>query len=217
MNTFSIDSRGMVEQLAAELERRILMGDLSPGTPLRESRLAEDLGLSRNTVREALRSLAPGGLVRHSPRRGFFVSQLSEDQVRDLYRAREVLELAAVAEPIEVLRDLIPEFESAVTLFDPDDALTGFDADHHFHTTLVSALGSDKLMAVFESLLGELRLVMTSTDLRMGASTQWLEEHEPMIEMIRTGDQPALARELREHLRWHEDSVCTAISAGPVS
>ncbi len=215
MQSISIDTRGVVERLAAELEKRILTGELPPGSPLRESRLAHDLGLSRNTVREALRSLVAGALVRHSPRSGFSVTVLSEEDVRDLYRARAVLELAAAEQPMETLRELVPELERAVALFDPADPLTGFEADHLFHTTLVGALGSRRLVVVLANLLAELRLVMTSVDLQMETPTQWRREHEPLIERIREGDRDGLVRGLRDHLLHHEDSAGAMIAASP--
>ena len=70
----------------------ILDGRLVPGTHLRETQVARSLGVSRNTLREALRSLAEHGLVTHHPHRGVVVTDLTVDDVADLFRLRLVLE-----------------------------------------------------------------------------------------------------------------------------
>jgi DNA-binding transcriptional regulator YhcF (GntR family) len=83
-------------RVAETLRDHILSGRLAPGTPLRETQLSASLGVSRNTLREALRGLAEQGLVTHRPHHGVVVTDLTEDDVADLYRLRSVVELAAL-------------------------------------------------------------------------------------------------------------------------
>ena len=86
----------VADQAAAILRQRILDGELRPGTPLQEVLLANSLGVSRNTMREAMRILSIEGLLKRSLHRGVAVSQLSLKDVQEIYRLRRMLEITAV-------------------------------------------------------------------------------------------------------------------------
>src|SRR3954465_15720146 len=85
------------QQVADALSERILAGAFPPGDRLRESAIATELGIARNTVREAVRILQLGGLVRHEVNRGAVVISPTAENVDALYTARERLETAAVS------------------------------------------------------------------------------------------------------------------------
>ena len=89
------------QQLAAGLASRIVAGAFAPGDRLRESAIAAELGVARNTVREAVRILELSGLVRHEVNRGAVVISPTPEKVEALYAARERLETAAVSRPAE--------------------------------------------------------------------------------------------------------------------
>ena len=91
-----ITRQSTADQVAALLRERIVRGELQPGTPLREVPLAASIGISRNTMREAIRALVHEGLVRHNVHRGVTVTKLTENDVADIYRVRRLLECAAV-------------------------------------------------------------------------------------------------------------------------
>lgn len=86
------------ERAAEELREGIVTGSLAPGTPLREVTLAAELGVSRNTLREALRLLATEGLVSQRLHKGAVVNTMSTDRIRDIYLVRRTIELRAVEE-----------------------------------------------------------------------------------------------------------------------
>src|ERR1700761_3767740 len=86
------------ERAASELRQRIASGELRPAQRLAEERLARELQVSRNTLRESFRLLAHDGLVDHVVNRGVFVRQLAEHDVRDLYRLRRMVESSALRE-----------------------------------------------------------------------------------------------------------------------
>src|SRR2546423_760865 len=73
------------DQVATALREKIFSGELRPGTPLQEVAMAASVGVSRNTLREAIRQLVHEGLVRHSVHRGAAVTELSEDDIADIY------------------------------------------------------------------------------------------------------------------------------------
>src|SRR5215469_2467515 len=76
---------------AATLRERIFIGDLPPATPLRETSIAAELGISRNTLREALRQLAAEGLIEQQLYKGAVVRTMTVEDVRDVYRVRRAL------------------------------------------------------------------------------------------------------------------------------
>src|SRR5437868_425015 len=115
----------VADQVAAVLRQRILTGELRPGTSLQEISLSSSLGVSRNTMREAMRILSLEGLLRRSIHRGIAVSQLSLEDVQEIYHLRRVLEISAVeaakAPPPELLRELfaaLEQYEESVELRD---------------------------------------------------------------------------------------------------
>lgn len=83
---------GLQDFVARRLAKAIASGDLPPGTRLSPARLAEDLGVSHIPVREALAALEAVGQVKRIPRVGFFVAELSTDDIEDIYHWRQVLE-----------------------------------------------------------------------------------------------------------------------------
>ncbi|RYF40666.1 MAG: GntR family transcriptional regulator, partial [Comamonadaceae bacterium] len=80
------------EDVAARLRERIFAGDLAPGAFLEEARLCEELEISRTPLREALKVLTAEGLVRHEPRRGCFVNQVTEQDLDDIFPVIALLE-----------------------------------------------------------------------------------------------------------------------------
>src|ERR1051325_11099956 len=94
--SLSLEHSSTVDRVADELRRAVFEGELESGTPLREVALAESLGVSRPTVREALAVLVAEGLATREPNRGVSVSSPDPDSVRDVSTARVVLETAGV-------------------------------------------------------------------------------------------------------------------------
>lgn len=201
----SIDRRSTTEQVAGILREAILSGDLLPGTPLREVQLAEQIGVSRNTVREASRTLAAEGLVHYKRNRGVVVTELSSPEVDEIYRARGILEWAG----IEALRDsraggvfttlegLVDTIEAA---FAAEDAAGVFEGDQAFHATLVACLGNSRLQHCYASLRQELRLALTLTEWSRTELGRKRDDHRVLLDAIRTGSSQQARRALGDHL-----------------
>jgi DNA-binding GntR family transcriptional regulator len=195
-----------VERIADGICDLILRGEVEPGTPLRESELQATVGVSRNTIREALRLLERDGLVTYYAYRGVTVTELTHADVVDLFRARMALELSAVgaAQSMskadrKVLEEARKAREAAVA---NGDWHAAFEADISFHATLVAALGSDSLDTFFLALLRKLRLGFY---LGGGLSTEGrerdTEQHQRIAELLESGDYQGCREALREHLR----------------
>jgi DNA-binding GntR family transcriptional regulator len=175
----------------------ILDGGLAPGTHLREVHLAASLGVSRNTLREALRALVEQGLVTYNPHRGVVVTDLGAEEIADLYRLRHVIEGAALAAvtDVDALAGATDAFAAALARRDLVEAL---ECDFAFHRTLVAALGSSRLSAVHERAQGELRLALLHLD--RNYEPPQVEEHRRIVAALRAGDLPGAAAALDNHL-----------------
>lgn len=194
-----------VERIADGICDLILRGEVVPGTPLRESVLQEEIGVSRNTIREALRLLERDGLVTYSAYRGVTVTELSREDVEDLFRARLAIELSAVEQAASMgeaekrrLEEACEARESAVA---EGDLHAAFEADMSFHASLVTALRSEALSEFFLGLLRKLRLGFY---LGGGVSTEGrerdTEQHRRIAGLLREGDPEGCAAAVREHL-----------------
>src|SRR6476646_10902876 len=105
IGSVALDGRTLWQRVYDHLRAEILSGRLGPGAELAEVALAEQLGVSRGPIREAIGRLASEGLVTVRPRRGAVVSSLSKEEFLELYQVREALELMAVKLAVPRLGD----------------------------------------------------------------------------------------------------------------
>jgi DNA-binding GntR family transcriptional regulator len=193
----TLDRTTTGSQVERVLREMILDGRLAPGTHLRETQVAQSLGVSRNTLREALRSLAEHGLVTHHPHRGVVVTDLSVEDVADLFRLRLVLEQAGLAVLTET-----DELERATDAFaaalERGDGVEALEEDFRFHRALVAALGSDRLSAAHERAQGELRLVLFQLD--RDYEPPQVEEHRAIVAALEEGKRTIAEAALTAHL-----------------
>ena len=189
-------------RVAAAIREAIVGGKVAPGTALVERSLREALGVSRTTIREALRVLAQDGLVHHDPYRGVTVAQLSEQDVHDLFAARRTLELAGVeasgapaAAQVERLREAEAAFEAAVGR---GDWLAAFDADMALHAGLLAPIPSERLHAFFRATFEELRLgYLVVGGLETEALPRDREDHRAIVQRAGGRRRGALRRARR--------------------
>lgn len=208
----SLTPSSTVERVAEELRRSMFEGELGPGTPLREVALAEALGVSRSTVREALAVLVAEGLADRVTNKGTQVRRLDNEQVRDVGRARAVVEIAGVrrwSEADETERDAVRRALAAYSALRTSECTTAeFTAAHlEIHRSLAALTGSDRVVAFTESLHAEVRLALAEVDRSRGNSAEQVHSHSHLIDLLERGDLDAAAAELAEHLADAEDSM----------
>ena len=194
----------MVEQTCDILRERIRTGEIPPGTRLRQEVLAEELGISRTPLREAMRLLAADGLVELEPNRGAIVTALRHDDQVAFWEARLALEPAAArlaaerpsATGIEAMRTAIAEQRSARA--DGE----GFAANRAFHLALVAAAGNPHLDRFAETLwvraVGQSIYTAQSSDAAVVAA--YADQHAAMLAAIESGDAELAERLTREHI-----------------
>jgi DNA-binding GntR family transcriptional regulator len=178
--------------VTAELRRRILSGELAQGVRLVEDRLAEQLGVSRNPVREAIRVLAAEGFVKVTPRHGASVAVLSAEEAEELFDVRMALEglaarLAArksTPQSAGALRGVLDTAREAVA----DGRLERVaDLNTAFHAAVAEAAGNAYLNLVMGHMLQRVQWVFQQTA-HLRAPHSWTE-HLSLYEAIAAGDE----------------------------
>src|SRR5512146_605958 len=153
------------EAVADQLRDEILDGRLAAGSRLIETELADRFGVSRGPVRDALRELARVGLAVDLPRRGTFVSSLTERDLLEVYEIRRAIEEAAVrlmieragAADVAKLFDAVAATERA---YEGDDLAAAWEADMAFHRTYCRLSGNGRLLELFDGLASQTVLLM---------------------------------------------------------
>ena len=203
VRTIGADHVALREQVLAELRRRIVDGDYAQGERLTETRLADDFGVSRNPVREALRVVEAEGFVQILPRRGAVVATLDDTAVRDLFAVREQLETLAAglaaeratANDMAHLRRLLDQASSATDAKDFDLVA---ELNSAFHRGVIEVSGNRWLLSISAAMYHHVHWVF-----RVGAAQRaphsW-EEHNRLVEAIEARDPAAATTAAREHV-----------------
>lgn len=192
------------QQIANGLRDSILRSELMPGEPIREGAIAEQLGVSRNSVREAVRILERTGLIDYQMNRGGRVREPNRKDLNDLYAARLAIEVgaaeiapldryeAALEEPI---RDLRSALEGRV-------AEAAVMADLDFHAAAVAVAGSGRLDSLFRTILNELQLyvaVLSRVEGEPSDLDQVAVVHEQVWRAYLSGDRELIKDTLVSH------------------
>ena len=196
------------ERVADAVREEIVEGRLRPGSRLPEQRLCTALGVSRNTVREAMIQLLAERVLVREPHRGVFVAQPDREAVRDVYRARRVIEPGAVrsADPARVVtvRSAVDEGQNAAADGRWDDLAS---ANQHFHRALVALAGSPRLDQQMALLLAEMRLVFHRMPGVREFHEPYLERNACICALLEAGEREAAAEAVAEYLLVAEDHL----------
>ncbi len=205
MSVEPLQIESVVDRVYGALRGRILDGELTRGSRLRQEALAEELGVSRTPLREALRRLAAEGLVEFHPNRGAQVVDVTPDDVRRAYEARAIVEpgaarLAAVRRPAASLSAMRLAIDAER---DSPDRQSAYSASRAFHLALVRASENEHLIRAAEALW--VPGVAQAVYERQADESDLIEtdvvEHERIAAAVEGGD-PDLAEALaRHHIR----------------
>jgi DNA-binding GntR family transcriptional regulator len=187
-----------------EIRSMIVDGRLQPGARVGQAELADALGISRGSVREALRRLTGDGLVAFEVNRGFFVADVGLDGVLERLEARLLLEpaIARLAaerrseDDLAALRAAI-EAERAST-----DAVVAHDATRSFHVALIEATGSATLLKIFDGLwIADVgRRLIASRSSQAAWRSSDAAEHEAILAAVAARDGAAAEQAMRDHV-----------------
>lgn len=193
--------------VADSIRSAILSGLLRPGDTLVERRLAEQLGVSKTPVREALIALSATGLVVISPNRGVTVRALAPDDLRKAYEVRLLLEPWAVGRATRLAAPAIAA-EARQALDEAKSLLSGEDptalslANRRFHRALYAACGNELVTAQLDNVRDLAALGAVSVLWERWPT--WREEHEvheSILTAVQSADAPLAERLTRKHIR----------------
>ena len=200
VTTIGADHRPLRDKVVEELRRRIIDGEYAPGHRLTEDRLAEDFGVSRNPVREAIRVLEREGFLIALPRRGAVVASIDADDLENLFDVRLALEVLAAqlaAQRLDpdgatMLDALLAKAETTTTAAELSELNTAF------HAEVGRLSGNSLLTGIMESLHDRLRWIYRQTALERAHDSS--AEHAAIAVAIRAGDAEAAAQAARRHV-----------------
>jgi DNA-binding GntR family transcriptional regulator len=195
--------RRLVELVADEVRRLIVDGHWPPGQRLIETQVAEELGVSRNPVREAFRSLQAEGFIELEPRRGARVAVLSPDEAGHLFDVRGALESLAAGlaarrgdrPTIAALQAVVAEGSEAAASGDLNDLPS---LNTRYHELLCEASGNPQLIATMGPLRHRIQWVY-ATRVRDRAPASW-QEHAGIVEAVAAGDEPTARQRAADHI-----------------
>ena len=200
----SLDRSTLRERALDALRMAITSGQYRPGDHLGEVELGKHLGVSRGTVREALRHLQQEGLVTAGNRGMLRVSTVSPKEIRELFRGRAALEGLAVAEIIASpqRQDAAARLNDALAqLSDTDgDFAANLEADLGFHLLLCQLSGNSMLVEAWRYLEGRIRVTIMNCEERGAPTMMSRDRHAPIAEAIARGDVPAATRVVEQHM-----------------
>lgn len=210
-------AHGLAARAYAQVRDAILEGEHLPGEVLFETHLAGRLGMSRTPVREALQLLAREGFVEIIRNRGYLVSRLSIEDVRELFELRECLEgLATRSAALRVSDRQIAELQD---IYQRYARAQRWDAwlriGTEFHDRILALAGNARLAGILGALNAQIGLTRL-TQLRdvRGRRAEALVEHRAILDAICARDAEGAERYARAHVRRSSEATLRAFSAG---
>jgi len=201
-----LSPRALYEEVAELLRQQIFHRELEPGNWIDELKIARELGISRTPLREALKVLAAEGLVTMKVRRGAYVTEVSTQDLTDVYHLLSLLEsdaagvVALTATPLELeeLQALHQQLEESA-LPGTSNADAFFALNEKFHMRLLQIANNrwrDQLVADLRKVM---KLNRHNSLLKAGRMEESLREHRAIMQAITARDSQASIHRMREH------------------
>jgi DNA-binding GntR family transcriptional regulator len=195
-----------------ELKRQIMVGEIAPGTRMMEVELAEEMGVSRTPVREAIRKLEKEGLVTIEPRRGAYASDISAKDMVDILEVRQDLEGMAAGIAAQKITDegrielenIARKYKDSVDREDIEEIIKN---DEAFHKYIVSLSGNKtliKMVSQVQELALRFRYIYYEDFSRFKNQPS---EHQAIVDAIAGGDVAGARKYAEEHLAGLKDFV----------
>ena len=200
------------------IRKRILTGSFRPGQKINESESALKLDISRSPVREAFRILEREGLIMTLPRKGSYITDISPQDLKELFEIRELLECHAIN---GVKKRALKSSDEIVAMVEKigRELLKGYDALHvisGFHYDLVELSNNFRLTELYKMLAVSLRRYQAIYHSESGQRNISLEQHLGIFNFLKRGDYLQTKRLLKRHIRYvrniAERHVCKILS-----
>ncbi len=214
-----LDSYQPLREVVCEsLREAIRNGVLKPGERIMEIQLAEELGVSRTPVREAIRKLELEGYVVMMPRRGTYVASMSIRDINEIFEIRTALEslsngLAAdhiTDDELEHLQRLLVIIGSYIKEGNIEKIV---ETDIEFHDLMYHAARNERLVGIISNLRDQLTRFRTLSMSYPGRLEETLDEHRLIVEAIANGDRKAASKAAERHMENSEKTLLKAMEA----
>jgi len=202
------------------LREAIINGTLKPGERLMEVQLAEDMGVSRTPVREAIRKLELDGFVLMVPRKGAYVAGISTKEIADVFEVRAALEslaagLAAERITDEELGDLQRLMVGVNISSEAGDLERVVQSDTDFHDLIFKASRNNRLVQIINKLREQIQRFRSTSLSYPGRIKETIEEHKKLLGAISDRDIELARNVAREHIENAENSMLEALRGHP--
>jgi DNA-binding GntR family transcriptional regulator len=200
------------DQVAQQLRDQIFAGELSPGAFVDETRLCEQLAISRTPLREALKVLTAEGLIRHEPRRGCFVNEVTEQDLDEIFPVIALLEGRCAFEAaqqatdtdIAALEGLHQQLQSSA---DQGRIPDYYSANYAIHEAIIAMAGNKWLAQVISDLRKILKLARLQQLNAPGRLAQSLAEHMAIFAALKARDAEGADAAMRTHLTRQREAL----------
>ncbi len=215
----TLDSYKPLREIVFEtLRDAIINQTLEPGERLMEIQLAEEMGVSRTPVREAIRKLELEGLVIMVPRKGAYVAGISVKDIHEVFEVRASLEgLAASLAAQRITPEELDEMEKSLFLeageLEGNNLRSIVEIDTTFHDLLYKAARNEKLFQMVNNLQEQLQRFRSASLARPGRSKTALEEHRKILEALALRDGKLAQKLAVEHIESAETAMMASIES----
>jgi DNA-binding GntR family transcriptional regulator len=204
MSAVSLAPRALYEEVAELLRQRIFRRELEPGSWIDEVRLAQEYGISRTPLREALKVLAAEGLVTMKVRRGAYVTEVSEQDLAEVYHLLSLLESDAAG--VVAARATDAQLAELRGIHDELEASTGdrdrfFSINERFHMRLLDIAGNRWRNQMVADLRKVMKLNRHNSLLKAGRIQESLAEHRRVMRALAKRDASGAMQRMQEHFR----------------
>jgi len=202
----------LYQEVAERLRQRIFAHELTPGDWIDEQKLAEQYGISRTPLREALKVLAAEGLVDLKPRRGCYVTEISRQDIDDIFPLMAMLEgrcafiAVQLAKPADI-RDLKAIHEKLELAAKESRIDAFFEANQEFHRRIQELTNNRWLLSVIQDLRKVLKLSRLHSLSLEGRLQQSLEEHRVIMAAFEAGDAEQAEKSMHDHLLYGREAL----------
>ncbi|MBF5007443.1 GntR family transcriptional regulator [Diaphorobacter caeni] len=202
MSIATLSPRALYEEVAELLRQRIFSDELTPGSWIDEAKIAEEFGISRTPLREALKVLASEGLITMKVRRGAWVTEVTHEDMKQVYHLLALLEsdaaawVAEFASPLQLaeLHALHAELEQATL-----DRKKFFNINEQFHMRVLEATANKWLFQMVQDLRRVMKLSRHNSLLKSGRIADSLHEHAIIMAAFDARDPEAARRAMQTH------------------
>lgn len=195
------------------LRESILSAQMQPGVIYNEKVLANDLGISRTPVREALLELASQGLVTFLPRKGIVVNEFTNGDIEEIFELRKAIELAAVEKiaktaTVTELARLEKNVAAQRKAAKAKNLQEYMELDRSFHMLFSELTGNRRLLQIMQNIRDLVHLMgLRALAKQKGRVEEVLEEHEKVVAAVRQGNAVEARRLMEQHLDRSKEAV----------